>query len=334
MRHFVLNISVLVGTVLFCFGLFELALRIVSTNEVPVRSLTHVEESDHLTFIENSLGEYTTSEFKFNIQANRYGRRDVNWTQDQLVDSSNVLFIGDSFVLGYGVTDEYTIPSLLEELEANRFRNTEVFNFGMGGGVSLPEYKELLIRALELDVRAQKIIIGIFVGNDFTRNQIVVDQRAIVDVVSKQPTNERGQRRDLKSFVRSLKSYQFVRDRIKSSPFAIDLVLRLGEFIGADLYDSPSSYLYMKEYSEDQLKDFYNILMIMLELQQISDEHNREMYFVVFPNKIQVENHEALKNTASFNPDKPNELITGFCDQHHLRCLDLLPLARANLREG
>ena len=329
MRHLILNISVFLGTLLFCFGLFELLLRAVSPDEAaPVRALMHVDANDPLAFETNSVGEYTTSEFDVSIEANQYGRRDVNWTPDQLADSSNILFVGDSFVLGYGVDDKHTVPSILEELEANRSRDIEVFNFGMGGGVSLPEYKKLLVRALDMDIKAQTVIIGIFVGNDFTRNQIVVDQRVMVDVAIKESVGVNRALGGPKDFLRSLKSYQFVRDRVKSSPIAIDLILRLGDAIGVDLYDSPSSYLYLEEYSEDQLNDFYGILEVMLELQEIGEAHNRDMYFVVFPNKIQVENHEALKNTASFNPDKPNELITGFCNHHNLRCLDLLPVAR------
>ena len=66
------------------------------------------------------------------MKTNRFGRRDWEWTDSVMKDPCNIVFIGDSFVFGYGVNDADTVPTLLERELEEQGKKVEVFNFGGG----------------------------------------------------------------------------------------------------------------------------------------------------------------------------------------------------------
>ena len=47
---------------------------------------------------------------------NRFGGRGKEWASEEVNSQSNILFVGDSFVFGYGVDDELTITTQIETL--------------------------------------------------------------------------------------------------------------------------------------------------------------------------------------------------------------------------
>ena len=83
--------------------------------------------------------------------------------------------VGDSFVMGAGVPKEGTIPNLLEAIfGAKTGKTIEVFNFGIGGAISTPEYKILLEKALRLGISAKTVLVAIFIGNDFNPRNFAI----------------------------------------------------------------------------------------------------------------------------------------------------------------
>ena len=100
------------------------------------------------------------------MKANRFGRRDHEWTESMLRDPRNILFIGDSMVAGNAVADEATISTQIESRSAESGMAREVFNFEIPGGQP-PDYVELMDIALAHGIRAETVIVGLFVGNDF-----------------------------------------------------------------------------------------------------------------------------------------------------------------------
>ncbi len=332
-RAVTLNGLLVLASLTLTLGVLEAALHLFA-GAPQVRGLHNVAPDD-LSFEPNSTGRYVSTEFAYSLIANAFGRRDRNWTREDLERADNILFIGDSFVMGHGVSEESTIPSLMETIAQTPGPPKEVFNFGMGGEIALPEYKALMLQAFGLGIQAKTVVVGIFVGNDFSSDRIAIDAANRTPTVEPAPVNEEpAPTRELADFVTSLKLYTFVKDRTLSSPTLTGQLLTLGDWTGVNLYHSGSSYLFLKTPPDRERQFFQSQLDIMLDMNEIAVAHGRDILFVVFPNKVQVENYESLKTTF-FQPDKPNEAIRTFCEQHTLRCLDLLPPLRARyLTEG
>ncbi len=322
-----LNLALIPATLLLCVTGFEIALRVFSISQPSSSHPLKVDPDNRIALIPNSQELYHTSEFTFTVSANKFGRRDHEWSSEQIQDPENIVFIGDSFVMGYGVSDQDTIPSLLETLFGEHGKHLEVFNFGIGGSVALPEYKALLEKALHMGIKARTVLVGIFLGNDFSEVGQPATKSRLPDN-GPAPHDEAVLRSEMSlvNFLHHLRIFYFFRDNISSSPQLVALMLRIGNLLNVKTYDSSAAFLFQKTYPDALLKQLNGYLSYLTQMRWMCDKLGYSISFVLFPNKIQVENYADLKVLDTTDPESPNKLILSFCKAHGLSCLDTLPI--------
>ena len=330
-RRVALNTGILVATLGLCLAITELVLRIAGdAPSTPLR----VDPENTLAFIPNVTTEYVTDEFRFHVTANSHGRRDRHWTGDVLSAPGNVLFIGDSFVMGYGVEDEHSIPSVLETMLATEDHTPEVFNFGIGGEVALPEYAELLSAADRLGINSRTVLLGVFIGNDFKdlpANATPIGETDPEGAPPEEPVPSLWSSVN----IRNLRTFEFVRDRVKASPTLVGWTLSLGELLGTPVYESGSAFLYQKPYPTALRERLTTYLSLILQIRDRCARRGATLTIVILPNKVQVENFQDLAAHAHMDPLSPNRALRDFCTSHELRCLDVtLPLRERFLETG
>ncbi len=105
-------------------------------------------------------------EFAISLDYNRQGFRDRNF-DDKLKLPKKILFLGDSFIEGFGV-EEHQRASNLVEKELNRESpNPTVAVFNAGQIMSGPShYFSNLIR-FGVGLKPNGVVVGLFMGNDF-----------------------------------------------------------------------------------------------------------------------------------------------------------------------
>lgn len=270
-------------------------------------ALRGVMRENPLSFIPGSHSEYNSGEYHVTFDINRFGRRDKEWTPTELQNHSNVFFIGDSMVLGYGLSEKESIPGQMESILNGKGKTVEVFNYGMGGAVSLPEYKKLLLSGLQAGIQADAVLVGIFVGNDFLPDEAVVPPFFL----------------DRYSAL-----YRWVKRQAAASPFFVSSLLRFGNKTGLDLYQSPESSIFLKEMPEAQKVFFEKTLAELEKIQMICQKEHRKLRVLIFPTKLQVENASELQNNR-YSFDAPNRKISDYCKLHHIEVLDLLPILKS-----
>jgi hypothetical protein len=115
---------------------------------------------------ENHSGRLATGEFDTRININSLGYRGKDFNAAK-GDARRVLVIGDSFTFGWGVNDEETYPSRLQDLLAAQAPSTriEVINAGFAACYS-PDTYYLYLKTEGLALQPDLIVVGIFVGND------------------------------------------------------------------------------------------------------------------------------------------------------------------------
>jgi hypothetical protein len=125
-----------------------------------------------------------------------------------------------------------------------------------------------------------------------------------------------------------------VRRRVSNSSLMVGWMLQVGNWLGVAVYNTNNSYIFLRNPSRDQSEEFDRILDKVRDIQEICERHQRDLAIVVFPNKIQVENHDSL-STSIYDAERPNQRIAQYCARRGLRCWDQLPvLADAYAREG
>lgn len=309
------NLLLSVISIVVVLGIAELATRIVWAE--PTHYLYQILPGG-MHMMPNTTGVYKSQEFEFTVNSNRFGHRDWNWTDAVMKDRCNYVFIGDSFVFGYGVDDQYTVPTQLEAELAKGGPKREVFNLGLGGG--FPEYRILTQEAIEKEgIAAGTILIGIFLGNDFTPEP----------VYQKADSGKGG----LMSHLRAPRPddsalYRFFKVRASGSEAFTGLVFRAGRLMHRNWYPTGTGYIFLREWTPDQEQLFHSFLDRSLDIDTIARDHGRRVGFVIFPNRIQVENAADL-TSAVYDAALPDKRIMDFCGQHGLSCIDMLPTLTA-----
>ena len=321
-RRWLANGLLAVGSVLLCLLVLELGTRwFLDPRAFAGIAIHDVDLSNPIHFLPERERVYQSAEFRYTLKTNRFGRRDREWTDAQLADEGNLLFIGDSFVMGASVEDADSIPTRLEAWTRAKGTPREVFNFGMGG-TGIPQYLQILEDALRIGVKARTVLVGVFIGNDF--------QPESLDPVDRLPPVGAAPPR----FAPRSVLLDFLRLRVSQSPVTVGWMLQLGDWFGVRLYNTDNSYIFLRRPRTDQIEATERILAKLGAIQEICQRNQRELAIVIFPNKIQVENHDSL-STKFYDPDRPNQVIAEYCKSRGLRCWDQLPvLAEAYAREG
>jgi hypothetical protein len=319
-RSAALNGTLLVVSLVVCFAALEIGLRLLGGVK-ETRWIPHdIDPNKRISFIPGSQKLFDTDEFNFVMKINSLGRRDIEWTQQMFLEPGNILFIGDSFIAGAGVASESTIPTLIESRSSDAGVPREVFNFGISRG-GPRDYLALLDEALAFGIRAETVVVAFFVGNDF-----------FPDVPSRSTPAKQASPRPRKPAFRS-ELLQFLKIRLSHSTRIIGWSLTLGRLFGVRVYDSLGSYVFLRNQTPEQEAVFRDRLQYLGRIKERCAENQRELFGVIIPNKIQVENADQL-NDFIYDGAKPDRLILEYCREIGIECLDLLPVLTAAHRAG
>ncbi|TFH23858.1 MAG: hypothetical protein E4H03_05145 [Myxococcales bacterium] len=129
-------------------------------------------------------GVLDTPEYRTSIRVTSQGLRDDREYLEKTDGELRILMLGDSFVMGVGVDLEETVVEQLEDTLDERFleRDVEIINMGVPGYSTRQALATLETYGDDLD--ADLVILGFFVGNDFSENAgepLRVDDGYLVD---------------------------------------------------------------------------------------------------------------------------------------------------------
>jgi hypothetical protein len=120
----------------------------------------------HHRLIPNARYRHKELEYDYVWANNSLGMRDRERSPHKEPGSFRILFLGDSFVQGYGVPLEQTMAALLEASlnKPEREKRVEVLNAGIFGYGPFLEY--LYLKELMPSIEPDLVIVGFFIGND------------------------------------------------------------------------------------------------------------------------------------------------------------------------
>jgi hypothetical protein len=304
------------------FAVAEIAVRLTVdfARQAPI-AVRGVDPERPIAFLPGHSAIYESDEFRYETVFNRFGRRDVEWSDAAIASPDGILFIGDSFTLGNGLHHEQAIPTLLEGLLDSPAGRPEVFNFGMPGG-GPPQYAMLLDSALDDGFGARTVVVMLFVGNDFYPD-VLDDPRFDVE----------QRRRHIAELARAPEPLfrsqlvRFARLRVSQSTALVSALLSAGKLVGRSLYWSPTAYIFQRELMPAQRAVMDSILDFVRAMKRRCDEAGRDLHLILMPNRVQVENAAAL-TSATMDPTAPGRRVEKLCAEIEVPCIDLLPILR------
>jgi hypothetical protein len=160
------NLGLLTGSVLFALVLVEYSVGWL----VPIRDVGPSFSVHDPILLKRLKPNFTvirrTPEFTMHLSTNRFGFRGP---QLEKLPSDAILFLGDSFTMGYGVNDGDEFPAIVEARLKNKqgaisksVVNTGIGNTGNGRWIKI-------LTNLAVEIKPRLVIMQVF-GNDFSDN--------------------------------------------------------------------------------------------------------------------------------------------------------------------
>ncbi|OGX45636.1 MAG: hypothetical protein A3G38_04090 [Omnitrophica WOR_2 bacterium RIFCSPLOWO2_12_FULL_51_8] len=132
-RNLCINVGVLFSSLLICFLLIEIGLRIIYGNPHIFRSpqVRHIPTPYGYKPEPNQHGSYTLNKL---VTVNSSGFRDTReWIVPKPTGSYRIIIVGDSFTFGNGVNTEERFSNLLDKYLQKNHGQVEVLNASAGG---------------------------------------------------------------------------------------------------------------------------------------------------------------------------------------------------------
>jgi lysophospholipase L1-like esterase len=282
------------------------------------------------------------SQFEFEVRerTNSLGLRDRE-LGPKPEGGLRILALGDSYAFGHGVELEETYAKRLEErLRGALGRSVEVINAGVPAWSLLQELRFLEHQGLGL--QPDMVLVGFYVGNDLVdsynlfdaegRPTLGVEGGQLVSRKAREvETGLRGASRPLRRWL-APRSHLYTLLRNRGS----ELLMRLG----LRHVETPCAF-FRRGWTPKMDAQWSLTRKLLRELRDLSDRRGLALVILLIPTHHQV--HEAqwqeyLKvfelDASAFDLERPQRLLTGFCAQARIDCVDVLPrLREADARE-
>ena len=284
-------------------------------------------------------------EYDVPVKINSYGLRGDDFSMAKGKNSHRILFLGDSFTFGVGVSLEDTYPKKLEAL-LNRGKPAyayEAINAGFGDGGYTTDVQYLYLREKGLKFRPDAVVVGVFIGNDISdmnkniwlRNdsgglptnitsdyQYVDENRRLRIHYTNESYYERYGILGKIDYIMSKKSHLFI--------FLKNTAIR-------KTYKPEK--IFLRQIPEDSMRNIDKMKILIMEMKKISSRNNADFIAVLIPPRTQVWDYEWERYTDAYRElntsrSMPQELFMDFCRSYNITCIDLLPEFLKNAGKG
>lgn len=164
------NFLVLLVTVILLFVLLELGFRIFKPQifEIHPRGMYISDPHTGYSLNPGFTGYIERDEFRQPLRVNKHGMRGRVFS-DKSDNKYRILILGDSYAFGFGVTENETFASILEECSPASHGKTEVINGAVPGYGTIDELN--FLKTHGKDINPDLVILQFLPVNDFMENR-------------------------------------------------------------------------------------------------------------------------------------------------------------------
>lgn len=323
-RHLPVNLlllgaSLVVGLLLFEFGVRLLAPQNLINNEPIYRYDPHLEKR----LIPEAHFEFATPEYRYVVETNALGFRDRYHPVDPPPKTRRILILGDSFTYGPGVAQDRIFPALLEQnLNAGGQQHFEVMAMACGGYG--PEHYRAALTHLGLHYDPDIVVLAIYVDNDVTES---------LDLT---PPTHTPQPRGFRHWLYGINNWLEVRSH------AFILLRSRLDYplwkLGLRPYYFPP--VFWKEIAPEIERHWQRTFGVLKDIRALCAEHDIRLLAMLIPARYQV--HEEIWekfvdvyeiDTATVDLELPQRKFRAFFERHGMVYVDPLPAFREQGQE-
>ena len=275
-------------------------------------------------------------------RTNSQGFRDKERAIEKAEGAIRVLAIGDSFTWGAGVSYDLAFVTLLERRLQTELPGLEVVNQGVPGWE--PPQELHLLKNHGIGFSPDLVLLNFFVGNDIMRRRGAETERALIVAGQSYYVHDNG---------------NWVHDHIGPDRWFlyhnVNYLFRVGsrifrqsqseaKVVGMEvspLGRSRKEYLqeldertdiYLRQYPPPVESSWIGTQSTLRELKEFLTARHVRLLIVLIPDQIQLDadlRKDLLKEVRAspslYDFEKPQQLLSGWCADNAVVCLDLLP---------
>ncbi len=292
------------------------------------------------------------------VKINSKGLRDYEYEYKKPDNVFRILILGDSFTTAFQVELEQTFHKILERLLNNSARTTkdiEVINVSQPNYGTAEEYLRLKFDGIKYE--PDLIILAFYIGNDFRNNSpdldrairpffILKDGQLHLDdsyKIEKQYKDAlMGYSHPLRRFSRFLlrhsHSYRFVRTRLNL--LRMQLTHNNSKAATTKEHQLPLDYEIFSSDLDNRWKNTMEVTKaLMLGIKRISNVNGADFLLLSIPMGEQVHDEsrkmliKKYPNEKSWNFERPDRILSKFCQANNINYLPILSQFRHNARQ-
>lgn len=289
--------------------------------------------SNKTCVLRSNVGAYPDVEVKTNSD----GLRNPEIPAEKPSGTKRVLFIGDSFTMGWGVSEDKAYPRLAENLARQMAPNSHIEMINAGFTGAGPSGYYLFLKYFGLQLKPDAVVVGMYIGNDISARRDIewtkIDPRGYPEVVKSLSTyidaSGNMRRRDIPPkyripILRESHLFIYIANRL------IPDSLVLPEYMKTSLL-----LCLFKPNCTKQDKEKAEVKHLFTGIKELTDSANIPLLVVLIPAEYQV--NENMRKKYDINvpltPNdqrRPNEEFTGWFAENGIHSLDLLPVFQKN----
>jgi len=231
-----------------------------------------------------------------------------DYTLEKPEDITRIVFIGDSFVFGWGVNDNEVFTHLLEQrLNQKVDEKVEVINAAVYG-YDMGEYIEVFNRVLKY--KPDFIFLGFCLENDYRFTMDYSPERLKAERIT--PV------RFIRKKINELHLVALIRDRLYITfPKIRSIMLSLGINDKRDIF--------LKEYPESLQVLLNGVEKKLKEMNKIAYENGTDFIVLLIPLKEQIYCRDAINKFQDYDVERPNKVLADILYRNNIEYIDLLP---------
>ncbi len=330
-KHQLKNLAVLLVTLVMCFTLAEVFLRLIEPK--PLMLNLYIENpngtgSFRLAPDLSTVTKLGSKEIEIKTNSHGMGWREVS--VDNPLNKSRIAFVGDSFAFGLWADkmENGTVGVFDSLINTERY---EVLNFGIPGYG--PPDIELQIREEVMAFKPDYIILMFYNGNDFKDAYLGKDKYNIVDGTAVWD-KDNEERKIPEKFRRKVKLWDRLATYRLLNKFISTITTDKGSRSDSDFVvsDEFTSYTFWSRTDHPDVirKSRDRALSDIDNIRKICYDNNIQFIIVTIPYKEQV--FAASPTGANYDISLPQKYIEEYSEKHSTPYLDLLPILRAYVR--
>ena len=274
-----------------------------------------------------------TDEFIVNVTINSAGYRDQDFKIKKLRNTKRIIFLGDSYVFGFGVELNETFHQIIKRKLSEKNKSYEIINAGYKGNFA-EDTEYLYLKKEGIKLNPDVVLLAITLSNDFddiNTNKLYYNSsdnlykaESLVHYIDNQSRLR---------FKQSQESQNF----IKRALYKINLVLSYKSHLYILLKDTFRNILYTfyygkyqnvysNNYTEEINSSFAKVMNYTIKINELAKKNKAILVLILIPDKRAVYEYK-IKDTNSdiLNWTKPSEEIKRIAEKNNITVIDVLP---------